>query len=93
METADVGLDFSAAKAREWRVQLIRGFKEMCDSCFVFREVFRGMGLKDFRQVMSESVGLVDVAARPRTKGCPIDETCKAKMRHAETWHRNTFKI
>jgi hypothetical protein len=61
METADDGLYFSAAKAREWRFQLIGGFKEVCDGCFVFRKVFRGMGLKDFRQVMSESVGLVDV--------------------------------
>jgi hypothetical protein len=69
METADDGVDFSASNARDWRFQLIGGFKEMCDG--FFREVFRGMGLKDFRQVKSESVSLVDVAARPYTKGRP----------------------
>jgi hypothetical protein len=71
METADDGVDFSAANARDSRFQLIGRFKEMCDGFFVFREVFRGMGFKDIRQVMSESVSLVDVAARTCTKARP----------------------
>jgi hypothetical protein len=49
----------------------IGGFKEMCDGFFLFREIFRGVELKDFRQVMSESVCFVDVAACPCTEGRP----------------------
>jgi hypothetical protein len=45
--TAD-GVDFSEYNAREWGFQLIRGFKEMCAG-FFFREIFQGVGLKDFR--------------------------------------------
>jgi hypothetical protein len=48
METADDGVDFSASNARDWEFQLIGGFKKMCDG-FFFQEVFRGVGLKDFR--------------------------------------------
>jgi hypothetical protein len=56
METADDGLDFSAAKAREWRFQLIGGFKEMCDGCFVFREVFRGMGSTEYESLCCSEI-------------------------------------
>jgi hypothetical protein len=64
METANDGVNFSASNARDW------GFQEVCDG-FFFREIFRGVGLKDFLQVMSESVSLVDVAARPCIEGLP----------------------
>jgi hypothetical protein len=49
METADDGVDFSASNARDRGFQLIGGFKRMCDGLFFFREIFRGVGLKDFR--------------------------------------------
>jgi hypothetical protein len=39
MEAADNGVDFTASNARDWRFQLIRGFKEVCDDYF-FWEVF-----------------------------------------------------
>jgi hypothetical protein len=48
METANDGVDFSASNARDWGFQLIGGFKKMCDG-FFFREIFLGVGLKDFR--------------------------------------------
>jgi hypothetical protein len=48
METADDGVDFSVSNVRDWGFQLIGGFKKRCDG-FFFWEIFRGVGLEDFR--------------------------------------------
>jgi hypothetical protein len=49
METADDGVDFSAANARDWGFQLIGGLKKLLDGFIFVREIFRGVGLKNFR--------------------------------------------
>jgi hypothetical protein len=41
METADDGVDFSAANARDWGFHLVGSLKKFCDGVIFFREIFR----------------------------------------------------